>query len=55
MTVQQAKNIVDLCKGEPLGKIMQLLNLYPSNEIKDLAKHLNCLPTKIDIAARLTS
>lgn len=55
MTTQQAKNIVDLCKGEPLGKVMQLLNLYPSSVIKELASHLNCLPTKIDVAAKLTS
>ncbi len=55
MTEQQAKNIVALCKGEPLGKVMQLLNLYPSNVIRDLASYLNCLPTKIDVAAKLTS
>lgn len=55
MTEQQAKNIMALCNGEPLGKVMQLLNMYPQSVIKELASYLNCLPTKIDVAAKLTS
>lgn len=55
MTEQQIKNAISLCKGEPLGKIMQLFNLgmWRAPQIKTMSEYFMCANTKEAVAGCL--
>lgn len=55
MTEQQIKNAINLCKGEPLGKIMQLFNLgmWRAAQTKDMSDYFKCENTKEAVAFHL--
>lgn len=42
MTEQQIKNVIDLCKGQPLSKVDQLGRIYRQYQIDAMAKYFNC-------------
>lgn len=55
MTDQQIKNAINLCKGNPTAKIMQLfsMGLWGQDEVKAMSKYFHCEATKEAVAERL--
>ena len=56
MTTQQIENAIDLCKGEPVSKIMQLfsMGMWRSDAVKDMADYFGCNPDRDSVAMNLS-
>ncbi|MBR6347459.1 MAG: hypothetical protein IKR80_00740 [Spirochaetales bacterium] len=56
MTTQQIENAIDLCKGEPVPKIMQLfsMGMWRADAIKDMAEYFGCSPDRESVALNLS-
>ena len=56
MTPQQIQNNIDLCKGEPVEKILRLfkLGMYRESQIKQFAEYFGCSADKHEVALHLS-
>ena len=56
MTTQQIKNAIDLCKGEPVSKIMQLFSygMWRGDAVADMAEYFGCQNDKSEVAFHLS-
>ena len=56
MTTQQIENAIDLCKGEPVSKILQLfsMGMWRSDAVADMAKYFGCSPDRDSVALNLS-
>lgn len=53
MTEEQIKNSIELCKNQPLSKILQLFRFWGEEEVKAMAKYFKCEETKGVVALHL--
>ena len=53
MTQKQIKNTIELCKGNDISSIRQLLSYYRPSDLKDMAKELGVTGDDHDLKDRL--
>ena len=56
MTTEQINNAIDLCRFQPVEKILRLFGLYGwgQSQLEDMAKHFNCAVDKNEVAEHLS-
>jgi hypothetical protein len=53
MTEEQIKNLIALCKNQPVSKVLALFRFWGPNAVKAMAKYFNCDENPTTIASRL--
>lgn len=53
MTETQIRNSIDLCKDQPLSKILQLFRFWGQEEIDAMAEYFHCEKDKNMVAMHL--
>lgn len=53
MTEQQIKNSIQLCKNQPVSKVLQLFRFWGQSEVKAMAEYFGCNADETTVAAHL--
>ena len=53
MTEQQIKNSIELCKNQPVSKVLQLFRFWGKSEVEAMAKYFKCDANETAVAAHL--
>lgn len=53
MTEEQIKNSIQLCKNQPVSKVLQLFRFWGQEEMKAMAKYFKCNANETEVAAHL--
>lgn len=53
MTEQQIKNSIELCKNQPVSKVLQLFRFWGPEQVKAMAEYFGCANNETTVAAHL--
>lgn len=53
MTREQIENSIELCRNQPVSKVLQLFRFWGDSEVKAMAEYFGCEANETTVAAHL--